>query len=103
MGDEGEESRYIRDLKKQIIKLKKENSQLKKKNSRIENDFVDYDIFVEEREREKFAKKNKSKESKDKLECPKCGGYDVVEFEVMDKLYYKCSECLAKGRVKLQG
>jgi DNA-directed RNA polymerase subunit M/transcription elongation factor TFIIS len=103
MGDEGEESRYIRDLRKQIIKLRKENAQLKKKNSRIENDFVDYDILIEELERDRFEKKNKSKVDKHSIECPGCGGRDVVEFEVMERMYYKCSECGSKGRAKLQG
>jgi DNA-directed RNA polymerase subunit RPC12/RpoP len=100
MSSSAEESRYIKDLKKQIIKLKRENAQLKKKNSRIENDFADYESFLEEKERQKFAKQNHSMESKKKAECPSCGGRDVVEFEVMDRMYYKCSECGSKGKFK---
>lgn len=99
MSGSAEESRYIKDLKKQIIKLKRENAQLKKKNSRIENDFAEYDSFIEEREKEKYLKKYPLKEEKQKNECPSCGGYDVVVFEVMDRLYYKC-ECGSKGKCK---
>lgn len=95
------ESKLIQELRKQIIKLKRENSQLKKKNARIENDYAEYIAEVELEEStvvydiESFANAKKS----EKDECPKCGAYEIVNFNVGNNKFYRCECCGSKGKV----
>lgn len=100
---EKEETRHVRELRKQIIKLKRENAQLRKRATRLENDWIDYEVELEEdleKEFEKVAEKlKKPADNADKLQCPKCQSHDVVELTLRDLPYYKCHGCGSKGRL----
>jgi predicted RNA-binding Zn-ribbon protein involved in translation (DUF1610 family) len=94
-----EETRYIRELRKENIKLKRENAQLRKRATRLEMDWLEMDSQVDE-ELEKNIEKLKKKDKKaDKIQCPKCGSYDIIELELRDMPYYKCHSCGSKGRL----
>ena len=96
--EQREETRRIRELRKQIIKLKRENSQLRKRNTRFENDWA-ISAAEQEEDFESATKvvKNNPKDA-DRIECPKCKSFEVFEFTLRENLYYKCQECGSKGR-----
>jgi len=90
-----EESRYIRELKKQIIKLKRENQQLKKSKRRMEH-LIDE---AEDDEPVEPPKPFKTSSDKDSETCPKCESEDIITFELRKIQYYKCGACESKGRL----
>ena len=92
------ESKYIRDLKKQIVKLKQENSALKKKNRVMA---VTYDEYIEAlRELEDNDAKNwiVVDEDDNTEPCPKCKE-STQPFLINDAKFYKCNSCGSKGRL----
>jgi DNA-directed RNA polymerase subunit M/transcription elongation factor TFIIS len=90
-----EDSKLIRDLRKQIIKLRRENAQLKKRNSRIENDFLEIQsAVVDDEPQEEVPVKTK----KIRNTCPECGSFGIMEFQIRDTPYYRCLDCKCKGK-----
>jgi regulator of replication initiation timing len=88
------DSKYYRELRKQIVKLKRENAALRKKNKELENSHA-FDPILEEIEQQYQADKEKKKNAGSK--CPKCD--NVIEvFELVHGMYYKCADCGSKGK-----
>jgi hypothetical protein len=86
------ESRFIRELRKQIIKLKRENSQLRKRNTRIENDYAEHQATVD-------AELDFVEAVEEVRECPHCkSSEDVAVFKLKEVEYFKCHVCGKKGR-----
>lgn len=90
------ETKYIRDLKKEISKLKRENQTLRKKANRNYYDFfppeqIEEPVVVCEIEVEK---------EKEVRRCPECDSKKADFFEVGLFEFYKCENCDTKGRVK---
>jgi len=96
------ESKYIRDLKKQITKLKQENAVLRKKNRVMAVTYDDYIDALKELEDTDFHNKNSDiieKVAEETAEdCPKCNE-SVQPFEVAGSKFYKCGSCGSKGRL----
>jgi len=92
---ERQETKYIRNLRKQIIKLKRENAYLKKRNTRIENDFAEFHAESENETEEPIEEK---KATEKPVTCPKCH-QEVVVFELREVKYFKCHGCGKKGRL----
>lgn len=87
--DEREETKYIRDLRKENSKLRKEISAMKKKNNRLENLVPDDDELPPPI----------AKEIKDILNpCPKCDSkkVELVIAGIFEILI--CSNCGAKSK-----
>jgi len=91
------ETKLIRELKKQIQMLKRENGQLKKKNARIE---TEYALAQSEQEFNEVYEPIVEKKDQPKLRCPKCGAYETMRFMLKEVPYYKCLSCEAKGKIK---
>ncbi|MEM4379614.1 MAG: hypothetical protein QXL01_02875 [Thermoplasmatales archaeon] len=93
--EDREDTRYIRELKKQIQKLKRENQQLRK-SKRI----VEAVLEGQEYEKEIFEvdKENHKKTDKKRDACPKCHSEAIIIFELRELPYYRCNECNSKGR-----
>lgn len=103
--EQKEESRYIRELKKQIQKLKKENQQLRKAKRIFESTFINIDSDIDTEMKKDFNKMSKQKQktsdkNKENKTCPKCKSEDIFIFELRDLPYYRCSECQSKGKLK---
>lgn len=88
------ESKYIRHLRKEIIKLKRENRQLRKKVRQQE-----YEAIPIDPEPEPALIELQIMNNKEKVECPKCGSYDVDKFRSGVFDFYRCS-CGSKGRLE---
>lgn len=91
MKSEANESKYIKDLKKQIQKLKKENGQLKKTNNRLlhEADELDYN---DEEVQQPVAP------GSPKYKCRLCNS-EVVVFNIVEVPYYRCPAGCSKGKL----
>jgi DNA-directed RNA polymerase subunit M/transcription elongation factor TFIIS len=99
--DERLETKYILDLKKQIQRLKKENQQLRRMNQKLDNDFIDSQIDLEMEGIEvSQASKNSTTKAENRIECPKCGAYEVITFMLRNLPYYKCMSCDSRGKIK---
>lgn len=89
--DSRNESKLIRELRKENIKLKRELKQLRKINNRTEVEMEEFRSVIEIEVAEPPKKKKKD-------ECPKCKSFDLHIFKLRGKDYYHCSECGSKGR-----
>ena len=89
------ETRYVRSLRKEIIKLKRENAQLRKKNSRLENELPvdEYDNDEDTYQSSKGFNKHQPI-----TECESCGSYKVRFFSAGLFDFYTCDSCGAKGK-----
>ena len=85
------ESKYIRHLRKEIIKLKRENQQLRKKARR-------QDHAMTEDSEEDNTPTEVIIPRENKTECPKCGAYGIEKFSSGVFDFYKC-DCGATGRL----
>lgn len=90
---EREESKYIRELKKRIVRLERENAQLRKSKNRLEHTISE----MEEEEDENPVVDCKPAKNTSRNSCPKCGSYDIIEFPLNSGTYYKC-HC-SKGKL----
>jgi ssDNA-binding Zn-finger/Zn-ribbon topoisomerase 1 len=94
-----EESKYIRDLKKQILKLRRENQQLRK-SKRLAEQLAEIkeEVYDEEMEA-KFLPLQADKVDVADL-CPKCHSSEMVKMILRDLPYYHCPDCGSRGRLK---
>ena len=96
------ETKFIRELRKEISKLKSEVRQLRKRLKQYEEikDEKAYrdDLDAEVSYLEKVVDDHKKTEEPMKA-CPHCGGKDVVFFEILGRPYFKCQyePCGKKG------
>lgn len=94
------ETRYIRDLKKQITKLKKENAQLRKQTMRLTDEISDKDEdlhlinYAEESKEDKYYNSRRDPAGS----CSHCGSYDVVWFSVGIYDMCRCESCGGKDK-----
>ena len=93
---ERQESKYIRELRKQNTRLRRENAQLKKRNSRIENDFAEFHAELEAGLEDQM---DDLRVDQKPLPCPRCSNTgSVAVFSLGDVEYFKCHECGKKGK-----
>jgi transposase-like protein len=94
-----EDSKYIRDLKKQILKLRRENQQLRK-SKRLAEQLADIkeEVYDEEMEA-KFLPLQTDKVNAADL-CPKCHSSEMVKMTLRGLPYYRCPDCGSRGQVK---
>lgn len=90
-----EETRYIRSLRKEIVRLKSKVSQLRKKNKRLEHEIYNCE---EGEEPEVEPHEEVIQDKKYRFTCPSCGSYHVQEFTAGNHEFYSCSVCSSKGR-----
>jgi late competence protein required for DNA uptake (superfamily II DNA/RNA helicase) len=88
--DERNESKALKELRKENIRLKRQIKEMRKEIRQEENDDSD------EPQPEILTK---AKEPRNKFSCRKCGSYSVEIFEVVNRDYFKCQDCGSKGRV----
>lgn len=91
------ESKIITELRKKNRKLSIQNQQLRKQ-LRLQEDVSNIDPFEDEENDLSAIAKIKLKDSDESFQCLKCGAYTDNLFELMNKVYYKCS-CGSKGRI----
>lgn len=90
------DSKYFRELRKQIMRLKKENAALRKKinsESDLESESEAMLEIIDMYERERAEKIQKSE-----TRCPQCDSV-VSKFELRGGEYYKCHNCGSKGKI----
>lgn len=92
--DAPKESKYIRELKKQIGKLKRENASLKKTNNRL-RDAADAEYDDEPDAEVEAVPENPNKE---KYFCPLCE-VEVIVFPLVGVPYYRCPTGCGKGKL----
>jgi len=92
-----EESKYVRELRKQLIKVKKENANIRKRNHYLEGLMIDVEDAALQEEEKKFIKLKQS-DRENSLICPQCSSNNVVGFELRSQQYYNCSDCGSKGK-----
>ena len=97
---EREDTRFVRDLRKQLIKLKREVAHLRKRNHYLEGlqlESIEEDL---EQEEEKFKKFSKVVQiAPPELTCPACRSTNVSELALRGISYYNCGECNSKGKL----
>lgn len=89
---ERDETKYIRELKKQIERLNRENAQLRKTKNQLEHHISDLD-------EESSEKPSNNTRKTSKKPCPSCGNYEIIELHLRGLQYYKCNSCLSKGKL----
>ena len=96
MSDRKLESKYIKELRKEIAKLKRENSQLRKHTHRLEYECIELRVDTDDEDEEVVVEKDEAATYK----CPKCKEEASV-FILNKKEYFKCPGCGKKGPVSL--
>jgi uncharacterized protein YlxW (UPF0749 family) len=84
-----EESKYIRELRKEIRKLRQENASLRKKNNRLEN-LIDYTEYQDDSNHDNI----------DTMTCPVCGDRKAEKIEIGVFLFSKCKKCESLRKIK---
>lgn len=97
MRHKAEESRYVRDLKKQIRSLKIEIASLRKKNRRLE-------AQSEETEDECEGISIPIEDEQEKEPCRCCGNLDAYLIDIGIYRFVKCEKCTAiQKHSKIEG
>ena len=95
--EQRQESKSLRELRKQLIKSRRENSQLRKRIHHLEGILIEIE---DEALEEELAPPPKQEKNTPVLTCPSCGGTMVESFELRGSSYYKCGGCGSRGKIR---
>ena len=95
------ETKYIRSLRKELIKARRQIAHLKKQNHRLENENIELRSACEDDLLQELSCRENNQQD-NRFECPNCRSKNTNEFTAGVHSFYKCLEtgCGAKGRIE---